>query len=125
MQFYCKIYYSMVIVYTERSDILDTIERIKQLMDAHGWTKYRLGKESGLAKSTITNIFSKNTVPSVFTLEAICKAFNITLAQFYAEGDMVELTPELESFFNEWKMLTPEQKEAVLHIMKIFNNSTL
>ena len=97
---------------------MDTLERIKQLLAAQGWTKYKLAKESGLAQSTIINIFNHNTVPSIVTLEAICKAFNITLAQFFADDDMIELSPNLKAFIQEWKLLTAEQKEALMHIMK-------
>lgn len=43
---------------------MDTLERIKQLLTAQGWTKYKLAKESGLAQSTIINIFNHNTIPS-------------------------------------------------------------
>ena len=97
---------------------MDTLERIQQLLKAQGWTKYRLAKESGLAQSTIINIFNHNTVPSIITLEAICKAFNITLAQFFATDDMIELSDNLRSFINEWKLLTAEQKDALMQIMK-------
>jgi len=97
---------------------VDTLERIQQLLEAQGWTKYKLGKESGLAQSTITNIFNHNTVPSIITLEAICKAFGITLAQFFAEDDMIELSDSLREFIKEWKLLTAKQKEALMGIMK-------
>lgn len=97
---------------------MDTLERIQQLLAAQQWTKYRLAKESGLAQSTIINIFNHNTVSSIITLEAICKAFGITSAQFFAEDDMIELTDSLREFINEWKCLTAEQKDALMHIMK-------
>ena len=97
---------------------MDTLERIQQLLAAQGWTKYKLAKESGLAQSTIINIFNHNTVPSIITLEAICKAFGITLAQFFAEDDMIELSDSLRKFIKEWKCLTAEQKDALLRIMQ-------
>ena len=99
---------------------MDTLERIQQLLSAQGWTKYRLAKESGLAQSTIINIFNHNTVPSVITLEAICKAFGITLAQFFAEDEMIELSNDLREFIREWKLLTAKQKDLVMSIMKSY-----
>ena len=80
-------------------------------------TEYRLAKRSGLSDSTIKNIFKRNTVPSIPTLESICKGFGITLAQFFAEGDMVEITPELQSVFEAWRFLTPAQKDALLQLL--------
>ena len=74
---------------------MDTHSRLRQLMAERGWTAYRLAKESGLSESTLANIFKRNTVPSISTLESVCSAFGISLAQFFAEGDIVELTPEI------------------------------
>lgn len=97
---------------------MDTNARIRELMDKHGWTEYRLAKESGLSQSTITNIFKRNTVPSITTLESICQGFGITLSQFFAKENMVELTEEQKEFFNAWALLTKEQKELLFNLMK-------
>lgn len=34
------------------------------------------------------------------------------MAQFFAEGEMVEISPELKELFENWVNLTPEQKKA-------------
>ena len=102
---------------------MDTNDRLKRLLKERGWTEYRLSKNSGLAETTIGNIFRRNTVPSIPTLEIICKSFGITLAQFFAEGEMVELTPELKELFDGWAYLTPEQKDAVARVIKAMNNN--
>ena len=62
-------------------------------------------------------------MPSITTLEAICNGFGITLSQFFAENDMVELTPELKNLFDKWISLTPEQKDAVYSMVNAFDNS--
>ena len=93
-------------------------ERIRVLMEERGWTSYRLAKESGLSEGTVGNIFRRNTVPSMATLQAICGGLKITLAQFFADGDMIELSPDLKELFDDWVNLTAEQKDAVRHIMK-------
>lgn len=100
---------------------MDTHSRLRQLMAERGWTAYRLAKESGLSESTLANIFKRNTVPSISTLESVCSAFGISLAQFFAESEMVELTPELKELFDNWVSLTPEQKQAVLLMVKTMN----
>lgn len=102
---------------------MNTNEKLKRLLQERGWTEYRLSKNSGLAETTIGNIFKRNTVPSIPTLEIICKSFGITLSQFFAEGDMVELTPELKELFNNWVNLTLEQKQAVNHLLSTMNNN--
>ena len=100
---------------------MDTHSRLRQLMAERGWTAYRLAKESGLSESTLANIFKRNTVPSIATLEAVCSAFGISLAQFFAESEMVELTPELKDLFDHWVSLSPEQKQAASQMIRAMN----
>ena len=101
---------------------MDVWERLRTLLDERGWTEYRLAKECGLSESTIANIFRRNSVPSITTLESICNGFGITLSQFFADGDMVELTPQAKELFDNWVTLTPEQKNAVLTMVRTFNH---
>ena len=105
----------------EGGDAMDTHKRLRQLMEQRGWTEYRLSKECGLSESTLANIFRRNTVPSISTLEAICSAFGITLSQFFAENHLVELTPELQELFDHWVDLTAKQKNAVLQLIRVLN----
>lgn len=97
---------------------MDTNKRIKQLLDDRGWSPYRLAKESGLSDATVGNIFRRNTVPSMATLTAICQGFDITLSQFFAENGLVELTPELQELFDDWVLLTAEQKAIAKQLIK-------
>lgn len=102
---------------------MDTHERLRQLLYERGWSEYKLAKRCGLSESTVANIFRRNTVPSIATLETICSGFGITMSQFFAEGDMVEITPELKELFENWVNLTPEQKKAANQMLKAMNNS--
>ncbi|MDN0061579.1 helix-turn-helix transcriptional regulator [Mediterraneibacter glycyrrhizinilyticus] len=102
---------------------MDVHKRLRQLLNERGWTEYRLSKKCGLSESTLANIFRRNTMPSITTLEAICNGFGITLSQFFAEDKMVELTPELKNLFDKWISLTPEQKDAVYRMVDAFDNS--
>ena len=99
--------------------------RIKQLLAERGWTEYRLSRECGLAQTTIGNLVRRNTLPSMATLETICKGFRISMAQFFAEGDMLEVTPELKEVFDCWVSLTPDQKKAALAMLKAMNHDSL
>ena len=101
---------------------MDVHKRLRQLLNERGWTEYRLSKKCGLSESTLANIFRRNTMPSITTLEAICNGLGITLAQFFAEDDTVELTPELKNLFDKWIALTPEQKNAVYSMVNAFDN---
>ena len=100
---------------------MDVHEKLHYLLDERGWTKYQLARKCGLSDATIANIFRRNTMPSIPTLEAICQGYGITLSQFFAEGEMVELTPELKEVFDCWASLSPEQKLAAGQMLKAMN----
>ena len=84
------------------------------------WSEYRLAKEAGLAQSTIANLFQRNTVPTIYTLEAICKGLGITLSQFFAEDALVPLDAEQRAFFERWKYLSAQQKRLLYQIIDSF-----
>lgn len=97
---------------------MDVIKRINTIMKERGWSDYRLSLECGLSVSTIANIHRRNTIPSIPTLEAICKAFDISLAQFFSDGeDFVELGPEQKEVFEQWVTLPANQKELILQLI--------
>ena len=101
---------------------MDIRERINQLLKEKGISRYKLAKESGVPEETLTNIFTRGSVPTIATLELICKGLNITLSQFFAENNMVECTPEFEKLYNEWMFLTSKQKELTYELVKEMRN---
>ena len=101
---------------------MDAKQSIRELMAQRQRSEYRLAIASGLSQSTIANIFSRNTTPSIATLESICSAFGITLAQFFSDGEMVELTPEQREMFSAWSSLSTHQKEALSHLIQVMKN---
>lgn len=99
---------------------MEILERLKELQRQRGWSDYKIAKEAGLSPNTVSNIYRRNNIPSMTTLEMLCHAFGITMAQFFAEDEMVELTPELRELFDKWTALTEEQKKALWQIIKTY-----
>ena len=98
---------------------MDVQKRIRDLMKLRGWTDYRLAKEASLSHSTVTNMFNRNNAPTLPTLEAVCRAFGITLAQFFAdEVDPAQLTDEQRTLFARWSSLTERHKNLLLDLME-------
>ena len=112
-------------VHRKDGGAMDIHARLHQLLMERGWTEYRLSRECDLAQTTIGNIFRRNTMPSLATLETICKGFGISMSQLFAEEEMVELTPELKELFDCWIALAPEQKKAALAMLKAMNHDSL
>lgn len=99
---------------------MDVLQRLSQLQTQYGWSDYRIAKEAGLSPNTVSNIYRRNNIPSMTTLEALCNAFGITMAQFFADNDMIEVTPEIKELVEKWSALTAEQKTAVWQILKTY-----
>lgn len=98
---------------------MDILDRIKQLLDERDWSMYKLSKASGVAQSTLSNMFNRNNVPSIRTLEDICNGFGITLSQFFATGsEPVSLDAEQIVILRKWATLRDEQKKALLELIK-------
>ncbi|WP_418771693.1 helix-turn-helix domain-containing protein [Monoglobus pectinilyticus] len=101
---------------------MDILERLNKVLKEAGITRYRLSKKCDVPEETLTGIFNRGSVPTIVTLEAICKGLNITLSQFFAENDMIELTPELKELYSDWRFLTPKQKELTKQFVKEMKN---
>lgn len=104
---------------------MDVNNRIQALLKERNWTEYKLAKESGLAQSTIANLFRRNTTPSISTLELVCKGFGISLSQFFSEGNMVELSKEQMEFFSNWISLTAHEKAIISDLVKALKNKEI
>ena len=98
---------------------MDVLSRIKQLLEERHWSLYKLSKTSGMAQSTLSNMFTRNNAPTIGTLEDICSALGITLSQFFAsDGEPVVVDEEQKELLEKWSQLTPDQKRAFLELMK-------
>ena len=94
------------------------INRIEELRNQRGWSIYKLAMEAGITQSTLTNMFSRGTLPSITTLSSICDAFEITLAQFFYDGNGEELTDEEFTLLSDFRKLSEKNKQAVLGLIK-------
>ena len=92
--------------------------RIRQLMAERGWTIYRLAQESGLSQTTISNISKRNNQPSLPTVNAICDACGITLAQFFTENDTANSPNTKSELDDSVAALKEDQREALAAFIK-------
>ena len=104
---------------------MDAKQRIKELMTKKNISEYRLAKLSGISQSTISNIFNRNTAPTLPTIEAICNGLGISMAQFFAEDNNeapIYLTAEQKAFFDKWLTLSAEQKQVVHQLINSYKD---
>ncbi len=98
--------------------MIDILHRITEQRQFHNWTEYQLAQKAGLPQSTISSWYRKQMLPSLQSLEKICVAFDMTMAQFLAENDsLTEITHDQRKLLDRWELLTPRQKQAFLELM--------
>ena len=100
---------------------MDVKARLQQLMDEREWTIYRLAKEAEIPWSTIRNMFKRNTEPSIATLECICKAFGMTLPQFFDVDNEMGLSSEQKNLLQQWSRLQDKDKHLVQELVDSLN----
>lgn len=87
------------------------IKKIKDLCKNNHWTYYKLAKESQIPYTTLMNMFKKNTMPTIPTLNRICSGFGISLSQFFQDGSRIDsLTEEQAHLLDTFISLSVEKK---------------
>lgn len=100
---------------------MDVLARITKFRLDRGWTDYELAKRSGLPQSTISSWYTKNMLPSITSLESICKGFGISLSQFFLEeesGEATVLSRQQERLIMYAARLDPVQYESLLTFLE-------
>lgn len=93
--------------------------RVKELCVKHKMTKYRLSQLTGMSQTALGNIMNTKSMPTVLTLEKICDAFSITMAQFFAgEGERPDLTQEQKEIIETWDKLGSEERRILLQFVR-------
>lgn len=91
-------------------------KRIKEICDKKGISYYKLSQISGIPNTTLTNMLNRGTTPTFCTLEKICRALNITMAQFFG-GDS-DMTGKQKEFFDIYIMLSDTNQDLLMTIVK-------
>lgn len=100
---------------------MDVLKKINQMRLERNWSVYRLSTESGLPQSTITNMFNRETLPSIITLQALCDGFGITMAEFFTE-DTAEKDIDYDEFKKTFDQLSTKDKDIIFNLMKELKN---
>ena len=95
--------------------------RVKELCDKQQITKYRLSQMTGVTQTVLSRIIKRENIPTIHTLEKICCALNISLAQFFAKDENPpDLTAEQREIVETWNGLNPEDRDRLMKIIRTF-----
>lgn len=94
-------------------------KKIDELRFQRGWSVYELAQEAGITQSTLTSFIKRGNPPKIDTLECICDAFGITLAQFFIEDEELEVLSKREKeLITLFRKLPDTKKKALIELLK-------
>ena len=100
----------------------NTLERILEILEQRGWSKYKLAKESCIPYSSLNSLFIKNNQPTISTLNKICDGLNITMSDFFkdqiSECIGAPLSNEEKSLLLQYNSLNKKNKRIIMILLK-------
>lgn len=80
---------------------------------------YELAQQAGITQSTLSSMIKRGNPPKIDTLESICEAFGITLAQFFLEDEQLEsLSPNEKEIIELFRKLPNSKQQALVTLLK-------
>ena len=93
-------------------------DTIIELCEKRGVSKYRLSQLSGISQSSLGRIISKESLPSLITLEKICEALDVTLAQFFQDKNPQNMTETQTEILDIWNNLSNDEQDTVIAMLR-------
>ena len=98
---------------------MDILGKIRKLQRDHQWTDYKLAQKADIPLATLVSLFQRNNPPKIETLHSLCKAFGLTLAQFFLEDEKIEVLSDTEKeMLKVFRRLSPKQKRALVTVFQ-------
>ena len=97
---------------------MDILKRIEDLRKKKGWSIYKLAEESMITQSTLANMYTRNTMPSISTLINICNGLGLSLSEFFCENDKDMTRIKEDKLLQSYNKLTDKQKDAILLLIQ-------
>ena len=99
-------------------DKQEFLNRLHTLRAQRQWSKSKINEEAGLPTGTIYQWYNNSTkVPTVKSIEAVCKACHITLSQFFVEESQAESEFREGEIGDLARQLSANEKDFVVKMM--------
>lgn len=101
--------------------INDIIARIADLADSKGWSLHRLCNESHIAYTDMNKLLRGNKMISLNNLQKICKAFDISLSQFFSfKQSLPDMIKESDwNMLESYMQLDDKYKRLVMEVIDV------
>ncbi len=96
---------------------MNILKKINRMRLERNWSIYRLSVESGIPQSTLTNMFNRETLPSITTLESICNAFSISLAEFFTDSNETLEALSEKQVLSLYNSISHQSQKTIVDLM--------
>ena len=99
---------------------MDIKEKITKIRKQKGWSLSKLATQAGLTTTTVYNWYNdKNATPSRDSIEDVCVAFGISIAEFYADIEMDNLTEKEIRLLELFRKIPEKEQEKALSMLEL------
>ena len=96
---------------------MDIGSRIRDLRKSHNLKIVTLAGKVGLTREYLSNLEHNVNTPSLSTLQKICDALEVSMAEFFNISDAT-LPPEYQELLYNAKTLSPEQLASLNEFLR-------
>ncbi|MCI9104976.1 MAG: helix-turn-helix transcriptional regulator [Lachnospiraceae bacterium] len=98
---------------------MNIMERIDELCKQRNISKYRLSQITGISQSAFSKMARQQSSLSLETIQRICDALGISLAQFFSESKKYpDLTLSQIQLLDSWSLLDEKKRAYALLMIK-------
>lgn len=99
----------------------EVLNSIKEIREARGWSVARLARESGVPDSTIRSWYERMNIPTMTTLEPVCRALGTPVTEMLGLDDgPVNITADQKLLLYKWDILIGDEQAATMHVIDQF-----
>lgn len=100
-------------------------EKLLNELNKKGWSRYRLSKESGVAQTTLRDIFGeKQVTPSTKTLERIASSLEISISSFFDDKrELSKTNIDVEKATSEPNKSHTDIKKSLCETLDLLKNT--
>ena len=86
-------------------------DRINYFCQKYNITRYELYKRTGISQTALSNISKYKQIPTLDTIDKICKGFGISAQEFFITlDDIPELSEDQKRILGLWEELSEDEK---------------
>ncbi|MEF9967408.1 MAG: helix-turn-helix transcriptional regulator [Longicatena sp.] len=103
---------------------MDVLKKLDYLMKQKHMSESDLANAANMPLSTIDSLFKKGNCPTLPTLESMCRGLDISLSDFFYEGEGEHIQElETQKFLKLWYSLGRKEKNLLFDFMNLISKN--